>query len=152
MIELICVGKARCALADAAALYEDRLAKQCELAVRVVREERLDAMGAAEAMRREAVRIEPLLEGRFVVALDRSGKAYASEQLAEFVQEREERAPQKTVFLIGGPSGIDAELLARCDGRWTLGAGTLPHQLARVVVGEQLYRAFTILRREPYHR
>ena len=54
--------------------------------------------------------------------------------------------------MLGGPHGLDESLLAEADLTWSLGKGTLPHQLARVVVLEQLYRAFTILRGEPYHR
>jgi len=55
-------------------------------------------------------------------------------------------------FVVGGSHGLAAGLLERADVRWSLGALTLPHELARVVVVEQLYRAFTILRGEPYHK
>ena len=54
--------------------------------------------------------------------------------------------------MVGGSNGLDPSLLARADSRWSLGPLTLPHELARVVVFEQLYRAFTILRGEPYHK
>ena len=103
-------------------------------------------------MLRERARIEPLIAGYWVVALDRSGEQRSSKQLAELVREREERPPQRTAFVLGGPHGIDETLLAEADLTWSLGKGTLPHQLARVVVLEQLYRSFTILRGEPYHR
>lgn len=55
-------------------------------------------------------------------------------------------------FLIGGASGLDPALLTEATVRWSLGALTLPHEIARVVVLEQLYRGFTILRGEPYHK
>ena len=152
MIELICVGRPRGPLADAARAYEGRLERVCRFVVVELREESLQHLSAVEAMAREARRIEPRLAGAHVVALDRSGRELSSEQLAEFVREREEQPPQRTRFLIGGPSGLDPAIVAAADTRWSLGAGTLPHQLARVVVGEQLYRAFTILRGEPYHR
>ena len=55
-------------------------------------------------------------------------------------------------ILIGGPDGIDADLLSRADARWSLGRITLPHPLVRVVLAEQLYRAWSINARHPYHR
>lgn len=152
MIELVCVGKPRGALADAARDYEKRLARACKLTVVELREESLQHLDAREAMGREARRIEPRLAGAHVVVLDRSGRAFSSEQLAVFVREREELPPQRTLFVIGGASGLDPSIVVRADTRWSLGGATLPHQLARVVVGEQLYRAFAILRGEPYHR
>jgi 23S rRNA (pseudouridine1915-N3)-methyltransferase len=103
-------------------------------------------------MLRERGRIEPLVAGSWIVALDRSGVQRSSKQIAELVREREERAPQRTAFVLGGPHGLDETLLAEADLTWSIGKLTLPHQLARVVVVEQLYRAFTILRGEPYHR
>ena len=152
MIELVCVGKPRGPLAEAARDYEARLARVCRFAVHELREESLRHLVASEAMAREARRIEPRLAGSYVVALDRTGSPFSSEQLAAFVREREEQPPQRTVFVIGGASGLDPSIVERAATRWSLGAATLPHQLARVVVGEQLYRAFTILRGEPYHR
>ena len=152
MIELVCVGRLRGPLAEAARDYEARLARVCRLVVCELREESLQHLGAAEAMAREARRVEPRLAGAHVVALDRTGRAFSSEQLAALVREREEQPPQRTAFVIGGPSGLAPSIVERAATRWSLGAATLPHQLARVVVGEQLYRAFTILRGEPYHR
>ena len=152
MIELVCVGKPRGALVEAARDYERRLSRVCKLAVIELREESLQHLGASEAMAREARRIEPRLAGAHVVALDRTGVAFSSEQLAAFVREREEQPPKRTIFVIGGASGLDPSISEHAGTRWSLGAATLPHQLARVVVVEQLYRAFTILRGEPYHR
>ena len=103
-------------------------------------------------MLRGARAIEPLFAGYWVVALDRGGVQRSSKQIADLVREREERPPQRTAFVFGGSHGIDETLLAEADLTWSLGKGTLPHQLARVVVLEQLHRAFTILRGEPYHR
>ena len=89
--------------------------------------------------------------GSWRIALDRSGKAWSSEQLAQQLQRwhTDSRTP---CFLIGGPDGIVETDLAVCEQRWSLGALTLPHALARVVVAEQLYRAHCILDNHPYHR
>ena len=67
-----------------------------------------------------------------------------------FTVSRQEGTPM--AILIGGPDGIDADLLRRADARWSLGRITLPHPLVRVVLAEQLYRAWSINARHPYHR
>jgi 23S rRNA (pseudouridine1915-N3)-methyltransferase len=152
VIRVICVGRARGPLAEASKEYEERLARACKLELHELREEGTPSLEPREAMLREAARIQPLLAGYWVVALDRTGVQRTSKQVAELVRDREERPPQRTAFVIGGPHGIDETLLAEAELTWSLGKATLPHQLARVVVLEQLYRAFTILRGEPYHR
>ena len=152
VIRVVCVGRARGPLAEASAEYEERLKRACKFDLHEVREEGTPSLEPREAMLRERARIEPLLAGYWVVALDRSGSQRSSKQIAELVREREERPPQRTAFVLGGPHGIDETLLSEAELTWSLGKGTLPHQLARVVVLEQLYRAFTILRGEPYHR
>jgi len=86
-----------------------------------------------------------------VIALAADGESWTSEQLAEFVGRWEMEARDVT-FLIGGADGLSAEVLERAERVWSLGPLTLPHELARVVVYEQLYRAYTIRRGEPYHR
>ncbi|HEV8149933.1 MAG TPA: 23S rRNA (pseudouridine(1915)-N(3))-methyltransferase RlmH, partial [Gemmatimonadales bacterium] len=89
--------------------------------------------------------------GAILIALDRGGSTWTSEQLADrLARWRAESA--SLALVIGGAFGLDAELLARARHRWSLGPLTLPHELARVVVLEQWYRAWTILRGEPYHK
>jgi len=83
------------------------------------------------------------------VALDRSGELLTSEELAAKL----ERWPQPSVaFLIGGPLGHAKALLERCEAAWSLSPLTLPHELVRVIVAEQLYRALSIRRGTPYHK
>jgi 23S rRNA (pseudouridine1915-N3)-methyltransferase len=86
-------------------------------------------------------------ERAFVSLLDRAGEPFDSPAFARFVEERR-RAGRDVCFVVGGPFGLD---LSDVDHRFSLGALTLPHQLARVVLLEQLYRAHKILAREPYH-
>jgi 23S rRNA (pseudouridine1915-N3)-methyltransferase len=83
----------------------------------------------------------------FVSLLDLQGEAYDSESFAKFLEARRQNG-RDVCFVIGGPKGLD---LASPDHRLSLGPLTLPHQLARVVLLEQLYRAHKILAREPYH-
>ena len=86
-----------------------------------------------------------------VIALDLKGRAWSTEQLAE--QLRTWLAGGTDLSLmIGGPDGLAPECLSRADQAWSLGPLTLPHPLVRVVVAEQLYRAWSILRQHPYHR
>ncbi len=86
-----------------------------------------------------------------VVALSDRGEPWTSEQLAELVG-RWEMEGRDVTFVIGGADGLPADLLGRAERTWSLGPLTLPHELARVVVYEQLYRAHTIRRGEKYHR
>ncbi len=151
VIRIVVVGRPRGALAEAAAEYERRIARALRVEVIEVREEPLQHGTTTEVLERERRRIEPHLVGWPVVALDRRGRQLTSEALADEVRRREEEAPQRTAFLIGGSAGLAPELVSSAF-TMSLGAGTLPHQLARVVLVEQLYRATTIIRGEPYHR
>ncbi len=86
-----------------------------------------------------------------VIALAEKGEPWSSEQLAELVG-RWEMEGRDVTFVIGDHDGLPPDILERAERTWSLGPLTLPHELARVVVYEQLYRAYTIRRREKYHR
>jgi 23S rRNA (pseudouridine1915-N3)-methyltransferase len=92
-----------------------------------------------------------LSKGDYLVALDEKGRQWSSEGLAQFIQARVNDSIKNLVYLIGGAYGLDEEILKRADHRWSLSQLTLPHQLVRLVLAEQLYRACTILRNEKYH-
>jgi len=86
-----------------------------------------------------------------VIALTARGEGWSSVQLAELVG-RWEMEGRDVTFVIGDADGLPTELLERAESRWSLGPLTLPHEIARVVLYEQLYRAHTIRRGEKYHR
>jgi 23S rRNA (pseudouridine1915-N3)-methyltransferase len=86
-----------------------------------------------------------------LVALDSRGKQLSSEELAGFVQQHLERGTQELLFVIGPADGWSAAARTRAQVMLSLGKMTLPHELARVVLAEQIYRAFAILNRHPYH-
>lgn len=88
---------------------------------------------------------------RVLVLLDSRGKQLSSEELAQFLRERQERNPAPLVCAIGGADGFSEAARQQADHLLSLGKMTLPHELARAVVLEQLYRAFTILKGHPYH-
>jgi 23S rRNA (pseudouridine1915-N3)-methyltransferase len=87
----------------------------------------------------------------YVVALDERGTQMTTRELATWLAERL-RDGNDLAFLIGGPDGIAAEVLQRCNFRWSLSRLTFPHALVRVVLAEQLYRAHGVLAKHPYHR
>jgi len=86
-----------------------------------------------------------------LVALSRAGEPWSSTELADWTG-RWDQAGRDAALVIGGADGLPGVLLARAERVWSLSALTFPHELARVIVLEQLYRAFTIRRGEPYHR
>jgi 23S rRNA (pseudouridine1915-N3)-methyltransferase len=85
-----------------------------------------------------------------VVALEVDGKSLSSRDLAKWIERGENDSVQTMVFLIGGAYGLPQELSKKADLRLSLSAMTFPHRLARLVLAEQIYRAFSILRGEPY--
>ena len=87
----------------------------------------------------------------YLVALDERGRSWSSEELAQFLQQRSNESVKNLVFLIGGAFGLDHAVLQRAKHQWSLSALTFPHQLVRLILAEQLYRACTILRNEKYH-
>ena len=90
-------------------------------------------------------------KGARIVALDGRGKAWSSARLAERLEVWMGDG-RDCGLLIGGPDGLDTHCLSRADEMWSLGPLTLPHPLVRIIVAEQLYRAWSIIRNHPYHR
>jgi 23S rRNA (pseudouridine1915-N3)-methyltransferase len=130
---VLAVGRVRPPYADDVQHYERLLARHARVSLIEVREDE-----------RVARRIP---ERAFVSLLDADGATYTSEAFARWLEERRQ-AGRDVCFVIGGPYG---SALEHCDHRLSLGPMTLPHQLARVVLLEQLFRAHKILAGEPYH-
>jgi len=102
---------------------------------------------------KEAARISDALRpGGVTVILDVSGVEWTSQQLAEQVRNWEVRGIKEVSFVIGGPNGLSQDLVARADRRWSLSRLTLTHEMARVLMFEQLYRAYTIINGLPYQK
>lgn len=87
----------------------------------------------------------------YLVLLDERGKSFTSEKLAEFVQQRANESTKNVIFLIGGAFGVDEAVSKRANYKWSLSQLVFPHQLVRLILAEQVYRACTILRNEKYH-
>lgn len=92
-----------------------------------------------------------LAKDDYLVALDERGKQLSSPQLAAFIQARANESARQIVFLIGGAYGLHESVLKRASYTWSLSALTFPHQLVRLILAEQVYRACTIQRNEKYH-
>lgn len=105
-----------------------------------------------EMKQKEGESIKHLLkDDDYLVALDEYGKEWTSEELGDFIQQRASASTKRIVFLIGGAFGLDKEILQMAKAKWSLSKLTFPHQLVRLILAEQLYRACTILRNEKYH-
>jgi 23S rRNA (pseudouridine1915-N3)-methyltransferase len=137
---LICVGKVRQPFVDDVAHYQRLLARQARLEVVEVPE------GAGEA----GAILKRIPGEAYVCALDREGDLLTSEEVAAFLEERR-MGRTDLCFVLGGPFGLDPAILERSQRSLSFGSITLPHQLARVVLLEQLFRAHKILAGEPYH-
>jgi 23S rRNA (pseudouridine1915-N3)-methyltransferase len=95
--------------------------------------------------------IDWLKKDDYMVALDEHGKEMSSEKLADFLQLRANDSIKTLVFVIGGAFGLDEAVLQKANYKWSLSKLTFPHQLARLILAEQVYRACTIIRNEKYH-
>ena len=95
--------------------------------------------------------LEWLTKDDYLVVLDEKGKQLSSEGLANFIQARANESIKNIIFLIGGAYGIDDGVLKRANYKWSLSQLTFPHQLVRLILAEQVYRACSILKNEKYH-
>lgn len=149
---LVSVGKPR-VLADAIGEYEARAARYWPLEVREVREEGARALSPDQVRLREGERLlAGIGAGALVVACDEEGTLMRSAEFAEWLLREREHATRDVVFLIGGAYGLSDVVRRRAGKQLALARWTLPHELARLVLAEQLYRAGTIVRGEPYHK
>ncbi len=149
------VGKTRNqALGEAIRDYETRAARYWPLEVHEVREERGGSGPAASdrVREREGARLaERIPSGGRTVACELGGQTLDSERFAELLRSARDQ-DRDLAFLIGGAFGLATDLATRSQMRLSLAPWTLPHELARLVLAEQIYRAGTIVRGEPYHK
>lgn len=136
---------------DAADEYAKRLAGDVTIKFKHLAPGR-HTLSAAERRKDEAKRLSKALkQDAHAIALDIQGEQYSSETLAKRLDRWRGDFKQVTL-VIGGPDGLETEFLSRAASRWSLSKLTLPHLLVQIIVAEQIYRAWTILERHPYHR
>lgn len=110
------------------------------------------SLGVGQVLAKEGMALRGLLRrGAFTIAVDGRGEEHSSEDWSAFLAEKKVHGRSHFQFVLGGTLGLDPSVLAVADVRWSLSALTFPHQMARCIVLEQLYRALRIERGEPYH-
>lgn len=157
-INVVCVGKLKEKYwRDAIAEYSKRLGRFCSLTITELKEERLpDNASPAEEQKVIDAEGQSILKAvkndDYVIALDVKGKGLSSEQLAEKIGDLGLQGRSNLVMIIGGSLGLSEEVRRRADFRLSFSAMTFPHQMMRVILLEQVYRAFKILHNETYHK
>lgn len=154
-LTLISVGKnAEPFVREASAEYAARIRRYADLVLTVVPEERVAAAGREDFIRREEGRRirEKIPTSALRIALDERGKSFTSEAFSRLLEGWRAAGVRTAAFLLGGPYGLDEALKQEADIRLSLSPMTLTHGMARMILLEQLYRAFTLIRKEPYHK
>lgn len=153
-VNLLCVGRLTLPfLSDGCTEFAARLKRYLPLSITEIKEHKtgrkqdLQRIIAAEGDSLE----QRIPAGAFVIALDQRGRSLSSEQLADLMSEHMVRSIPEWTLLIGGPYGLSDTLRKRADLVLSLSTMTLTHQMARLLLLEQLYRCCTIIRNEPYH-
>ncbi|MCX4193218.1 23S rRNA (pseudouridine(1915)-N(3))-methyltransferase RlmH [Methylophaga sp. OBS1] len=133
--------------------YSRRLPRECTLQLQEITPAKRGKTAQAEQWKKdEAVRIlSAIPDNHYVIALEVDGKSWSTQSLSQQMQSWLSDGRDVTL-LVGGPDGLDSSCLQRADQKWSLSPLTLPHPLVRIVLAEQLYRAWTILQNHPYHR
>lgn len=153
-LRLLCVGRlSEPYLRDGCALFQERLRHYLPLTVEELREQKAGSRG--DQPRAIAAEGEQLLAripaGAFVVVLDERGRNLTSAELAGLLERHMVTGTAEWVMIIGGAHGLSEQVRRRADLILSLSSMTLPHQIVRLLLLEQLYRGCTIIRNEPYH-
>ena len=152
---MLCVGKTKEKfLVQGIEFYKRRITHYTQMEIVEVRGEKIPAKADEDAIRKKEgerllAKIQP---GETIIALDSSGVMFSSEDLSSFFQKLEAAAFNRCVFVIGGPLGLSKEVKDRADTVLSLSPMTFTHEMARLILMEQIYRALTIARGESYHK
>lgn len=156
-ISIVCVGKVKEKyFVDAIKEYCKRLSRYAEMNIIEVNDEKCpESLSVAEENQvklAEGERILSKIKDGFVIALAIEGKMLKSEELAELIEDKMVMGVSHIYFVIGGSLGLSSEVLKRADYKLSFSKMTFPHQLMRVILLEQIYRAERIMKNEPYHK
>ena len=153
-IHLVAVGNRMPAwVTDAYYEYAKRLPRECELVLKEIAPgKRGKTVNIARVTEDEGDRmLAALPRDVYVVALDVAGKEWSTPELAEALA-RWLESGRDVALLVGGPDGLSPACLKRANQRWSLSKLTFPHPIVRIILAEQIYRAWSILQHHPYHR
>ncbi|MFV9484755.1 23S rRNA (pseudouridine(1915)-N(3))-methyltransferase RlmH [Christiangramia sp. ASW11-125] len=153
-IKLVCVGKTdKRELEDLISIYSERLQHYIKFELEVIPD--LKKTKNLDENQQKIKEGDLILSGTqnsdFLVLLDEDGKQYDSVSFSEYIQKRMNAGLKRLIFVIGGPYGFSDAVYTRANGKVSLSKMTFSHQMVRLFATEQLYRAFTILKNEPYH-
>lgn len=153
-IRIIAIGKSKGEwVASATERYSKLLSRDCELEIVEIPEIKKSPDGSTETLiDREGKLALKKIRGDFVYCLDRQGDTLSSEKFAQAIAKNQTSAKSSLDFVIGGAFGLSPEALSKADRIISLSEMTFSHQIARVVLLEQLFRAFSILKGSPYHK
>lgn len=156
-ITVACVGKIKEKyFTDAINEYSKRLSRYVKLNIAEVTDEKApESMSEAQAEQVKEIEGERLLkviDDSFVVALAINGKKMTSEAFSDFISNNMVKGISHITFVIGGSLGLSDKVLERADYKLSFSDMTFPHQLMRIVLLEQIYRAYRIMKNEPYHK
>lgn len=157
-ISIITVGKLKEKyLKDGIDEYKKRLTRYCNIEIIEVSDEKapenLSQKEEEQVKEKEGLGIlKNIKDNMYVVVLDIKGKMLSSEELSEFLGERGLTGDSSIAFVVGGSLGLSKEVLNRADYKLSFSKMTFPHQLMRLILLEQIYRGFRILKGEPYHK
>ncbi|MCJ7812795.1 23S rRNA (pseudouridine(1915)-N(3))-methyltransferase RlmH [bacterium] len=141
-------------LAEGESDFMKRLKRYCRIEVRWLRSEKIGAHRSKDEMLHMEGKqlLSKIPEQSIVVALDRQGEGLSSEAFSDKINRWMNRSVKEVVFVIGGPLGLDKTVLKKADFILSFSMMTFTHEMIRLLLLEQLYRAFTILRGEKYHK
>ncbi len=154
-VRVVLVGRDRNdPLIEASEVYLDRARHTFPVDVVEVKEAPLKKGASVLRVKaEEAERIKKVLEpGELVIVMDERGKGLTSVQVSDKFDRWMQEGLRSVAFVIGGPSGLHPDFMKQARERWALSTMTLPHRMARLILCEQIYRAVSILRGEPYHK
>jgi 23S rRNA (pseudouridine1915-N3)-methyltransferase len=153
-LNVICVGKTRERfIQEGIAKYERYLRPYADIEIKVLKEEKIgDLRDAPLVRKKEAEKIlKTVSADALIIALDERGQEFTSHEFAAFLNRALESGTRDMVFILGGAMGMDECVTKRANTIMALSRWTLTHEMARLVLLEQLYRAFTIIRGKTYH-
>jgi 23S rRNA (pseudouridine1915-N3)-methyltransferase len=153
-LSIICMGRTRERfIQDGIEKYLRYLRPYAPAELKVLREEKVEDLRDAPRIRKlEAAKIaKSLAPGAYVVALDERGREFTSHEFAAFMDKAQEKGTREMSFVLGGAMGLDESVTGKADAVLALSRWTLTHEMARLVLFEQLYRAFTIIKGKTYH-
>jgi 23S rRNA (pseudouridine1915-N3)-methyltransferase len=153
-LSIICMGRTRERfIQDGIEKYLRYLKPYAPAELKVLRQEKVEDLRDAPRIRKlEAAKITKALSpGAYVVALDERGREFTSHEFAAFMDKALEKGTREISFVLGGAMGLDESVTGKADTVLALSRWTLTHEMARLVLLEQLYRAFTIIKGKTYH-